>query len=74
MKVDIEDGCIPLPEDTREKYGSRFELVDRGDKLVLVPVADDPLEALREEFEGTDKSVEELKESALKEAFEEAGS
>lgn len=74
MKVDVEDGHIRLPEDVREKFGSRFELVDHGDKLVFIPVADDPLEALREEFEDTDKSVEELKESALKEALEEAGS
>lgn len=74
MKVDVEDGRIRLPEDVRAKFGGRFELVDHGDKLVLIPIADDPLEALREEFDGTDKSVEELKESALKEALEEAGS
>jgi hypothetical protein len=37
-------------------------------------VADDPLAALREEASGTDRTVEELKESALEEALDEAGS
>jgi bifunctional DNA-binding transcriptional regulator/antitoxin component of YhaV-PrlF toxin-antitoxin module len=74
MRVDVEDGRIWLPEAIREKFGSRFELVDQGNSLVLVPVADDPLEALREETSETDKSVEELKESAMKEALDQAGS
>jgi bifunctional DNA-binding transcriptional regulator/antitoxin component of YhaV-PrlF toxin-antitoxin module len=74
MGVDVEDGRIRLPEAIREKFGSRFELVDQGNSLVLVPVADDPLEALREETSETDKSVEELKESAMKEALDQAGS
>ena len=74
MRIDAEDGYIHLPEDVREKFGSRFELIDQGNSLVLVPVADDPLEALREETSGTDKSVEELKESVMKEALDEAGS
>lgn len=74
MHVDAEDGRIYLPKHFREKFGSSFELVDRGDRLVLVPVASDPLEALREEARDTDKSVEELKESAMTEALDEAGS
>ena len=52
----------------------QFELVDRGDRLVLVPVAEDPLEALREEFRDVDGSAEELKQGALDEALDEAGS
>lgn len=74
MHVDATDGRIYLPKQLREKFGSRFELLDRGDRLVLVPVADDPLAALREEASGTDRTVEELKESALEEALDEAGS
>lgn len=74
MHVDAKDGRIYLPKQLREKFGSSFELVDRGDRLVLVPVADDPLAALREEARTTDKTVEELKESALEEALDEAGS
>lgn len=73
MDVDAEDGRIYVPKRLREKYGDRFELVDRGDRLVLVPIDDDPLEALREEARGTDKSVAELKQGALAQALEDAG-
>ena len=74
MDVDAEDGRIYLPKHLREKFGDRFELVDRGDRLVLVPVAEDPLEALREEFQNVDGAAEELKQGALDEALDEAGS
>jgi bifunctional DNA-binding transcriptional regulator/antitoxin component of YhaV-PrlF toxin-antitoxin module len=73
MRVTAADGRIYLPKGLREKFGEEFELIDRGDRLVLVPIPDDPLEALREEARETDKSVEELKQSALEEALEEAG-
>ena len=68
MDIDAEDGRIYLPKRLREKFGDQFELVDRGDRLVLVPVAEDPLEALREEFQDVDASAEELKRGALDEA------
>lgn len=68
MDVDAEDGRIHFPKHLREKFGHRFELVDRGDRLVLVPVAAGPLAALREEFQDVDASVEELKQGALDEA------
>ncbi|MFC7047240.1 AbrB/MazE/SpoVT family DNA-binding domain-containing protein [Halobacteriaceae archaeon GCM10025711] len=74
MQVDADDGRIYLPKRLREKFGNHFELVDRGDRIVLIPVADDPLTALREEFADVDASVEELKERALEEALDEAGS
>lgn len=73
MRVTADDGRIYLSKDVREKFGTEFELIDRGDRLVLVPIPDDPLEALREETRETDRSVEELKQSALAEAVEEAG-
>lgn len=73
MDVDAGDGRIYLPKRLREKYGHRFELVDRGDRLVLIPVDEDPLEGLREEARGTEKSVAELKEGALAQALEDAG-
>ena len=74
MDVDAEDGRIYLPKRLREKFGDQFELVDRGDRLVLVPVAEDPLEALREEFQNVDGTAEELKQGALDEALDETGS
>lgn len=73
MDVDAEDGRIYLPKRFREKYGDRFELVDRGDRLVLIPVDEDPLAGLREEARGSEKSVTELKDGALAQALEDAG-
>ena len=73
MKVKADDGRIYLPKELREEFGDEFELIDRGDRLVLVPVPDDPLAALREEAKKSEKSARELKESALEEGLEEAG-
>lgn len=73
MDVDAGDGRIYLPKRLREKYGEAFELVDRGDRLVLIPIDDDPLEALREEVRSSEKSVAELKDAALTQALEDAG-
>ncbi|MFW6436623.1 MAG: AbrB/MazE/SpoVT family DNA-binding domain-containing protein [Halococcoides sp.] len=73
MEVDAEDGRIYLPKEKRERFGEHFELVDRGDRLVLLPIPEDPLAALREELAETDRSVEELASDAHEEAMEEAG-
>ena len=73
MRVSTDDGRIYLPKPLREEFGDEFELIDRGDRLVLVPVPDDPLEALREEARKSEKDARELKASALDEAMEEAG-
>jgi len=73
MEINAEDGRIYLPKRFRERFGDKFELVDRGDRLVLIPVADEPLAALREEFAGVDKSVEELRRGGRQEALDEAG-
>jgi len=73
MEVDATDGRIYLPKELREKYGDQFRLVERGDQLVLLPVADDPLGALRDEFADVDKSVQELREDARASAIEDAG-
>jgi AbrB family looped-hinge helix DNA binding protein len=73
MRVTTSDGRIYLPKEIREKFGDKFELLDRGDRLVLVPLPDEPLEALREEARDTDKTVDELKAGALAEALDEAG-
>lgn len=74
MKVDADDGRIYLPKELREKFGEQFELIDRGDRLVLIPIAEDPLAALRDEFEDVDKTVDELTRAATEEALDEAGS
>lgn len=73
MKVDAGDGKIYLPKEKRDRLGTKFELIDRGDKLILIPLADDPLEALRSEVGDVEKSVGELKDGALETAMDEAG-
>ncbi|MFB6216062.1 MAG: AbrB/MazE/SpoVT family DNA-binding domain-containing protein [Candidatus Aenigmatarchaeota archaeon] len=73
MKVKADDGRVYIPKEKREKYGDSFELIDRGDKMILYPVPDDPLQALRDEVGDVDKSVKELKEEARETAMELAG-
>lgn len=73
MEVEADDGRIYLPKKSRERHGTRFEMIDRGDKIILVPISENPLEALRDEVGELDKTVEELKEQALETAMETAG-
>ncbi|PSG99529.1 MAG: hypothetical protein BRC29_00820 [Nanohaloarchaea archaeon SW_7_43_1] len=73
MEVKADDGRIYIPKETRDRMGTKFELIDRGDKIILVPLAKDPLKALREEVGDIDKSVEELRKDALETAMKEAG-
>lgn len=73
MEVDASDGRIYLSTELREKYGDRFRILERDDRLVLLPVPDDPLEALRDEFADVDKSARELRDEARRAALEEAG-
>lgn len=65
MEVEATDRQIQLPEELRERYGERFRLVERGDHLLLLPVSDDPLQSLREEFADVDASVLELRADAM---------
>jgi bifunctional DNA-binding transcriptional regulator/antitoxin component of YhaV-PrlF toxin-antitoxin module len=72
--VSLDDrGRLTLPKEVRERYGERYHIVQLSDGIKLVPVADDPLEALRDEFDDVDKSAEELREEARKTALDEAG-
>ncbi|WP_290814572.1 AbrB/MazE/SpoVT family DNA-binding domain-containing protein [Halovivax sp.] len=57
----------------RERYGDRYHIVKLPDGLELIPVADDPLEALRDEFSDIDKSADELRDEARETALDEAG-
>ena len=74
MDVDASDGRIYLPKDLRERFGDRFKLVERGDRLVLIPVSEDPLASLREEFADVERSARELREDGRETALDEAGS
>jgi len=73
IQTDTE-GRLYLPAELREEYGEKFHVVRYDDRLELIPIADDPLAAVREAvgdaFEG--KSAAELKEEALATAQQEA--
>ena len=69
-----EKGRIYLQESIRAKYGKRFIVVEAPGELVLLPVADDPVKALRDigrSLRGL--SVEDLKKRIDEQAQREVG-
>jgi bifunctional DNA-binding transcriptional regulator/antitoxin component of YhaV-PrlF toxin-antitoxin module len=75
MVAETDDhGRLYLPADLRKRYGGRFHIVEYEDRIELIPIADDPLQAAREAvgdaFEGM--SIEELRAEALETAEREA--
>jgi bifunctional DNA-binding transcriptional regulator/antitoxin component of YhaV-PrlF toxin-antitoxin module len=66
-------GRLTLPKELRERYGDRYRIVELHDGIKLIPIADDPLDALRAEFSEVEKSAEELREGARDAALNEAG-
>lgn len=66
-------GRLTLPKDLRERYGDQYHIVELHDGIKLVPVAEDPLAELREEFADVEGSSEELRERARESAVDEAG-
>lgn len=66
-------GRLTLPKELRERYGDRYHIVELHDGIKLIPIAEDPLEALREEFADVEKTVEELRSEAREAALDEAG-
>lgn len=72
--VSLDDrGRLTLPKEIRERYGDQYRIVQLHDGVKLIPVAGDPLDALREEFADVEKTVEELREGGREEALNEAG-
>jgi bifunctional DNA-binding transcriptional regulator/antitoxin component of YhaV-PrlF toxin-antitoxin module len=66
-------GRLTLPKELRERYGDRYHIVELHDGIKLVPVAEDPLAALRDEFADVDKTAADLREDARDAALDEAG-
>lgn len=66
-------GRLTLPKRLRERYGERYRIVEINDGIKLVPIADDPLAALREEFADVEKSADELRREAREAMLNEAG-
>ncbi len=73
MKVDVDDGRVYLPKETRKKYGTKFRVVETDEGLLFVPLSNDPLEKLRSITSETDKSSKEIVEEAREAMIEEAG-
>lgn len=66
-------GRLYIPKEVREKYGQKYHIVMYEDRIELIPVADDPLAAVREAAsELHDASVEEIREDIEAEAKDEA--
>ena len=66
-------GRLTLPKEIRERYGDHYHVVDLHDGIKLIPVADDPLDALRDEFADVEKTADELREEAREASLDEAG-
>jgi len=43
-----EQGRLYIPKELREKFGEKFQIVTYEDRIELLPVADDPLAAVRD--------------------------
>ncbi|MEA5387532.1 AbrB/MazE/SpoVT family DNA-binding domain-containing protein [Haloarculaceae archaeon H-GB11] len=72
--VSLDDlGRLTLPKEIRERYGDHYYIVELHDGVKLVSVADDPLEALREEFADVETSANELRDAGRQTALDEAG-
>ena len=75
MSVETDShGRLYLSSELRQKYGEKFHVVEYEDRLELIPIDDDPLQAIREAagdaFEG--ESIEELREEAREQAQRDA--
>ncbi|MFB6138369.1 MAG: AbrB/MazE/SpoVT family DNA-binding domain-containing protein [Halobacteriaceae archaeon] len=66
-------GRLTLPKEVRERYGDRYHIVQIHDGIKLIPVAENPLDALQDEFAGVEKTAEELRTEAREAALDEAG-
>lgn len=68
-------GRLYLPKEVREKYGGRYHIVEYDDHIELIPIADDPLSAVREAAgELRDASIDEIRRDIEEEAKADARS
>ncbi|ELZ43746.1 hypothetical protein C463_08759 [Halorubrum californiense DSM 19288] len=67
MTTETDDrGRIYLSKELRDRHGERFRVVDLPSRIVLVPVDDDPLHAVRERVGSTfeEKDIDDLRDDA----------
>lgn len=75
MSVETDShGRLYLPSELRQKYGEKFHVVEYEDRIELIPIDDDPLQAVRDEIGDAleETSREELQREALQRAKQEA--
>jgi hypothetical protein len=75
MSVETDShGRLYLSSELRQKYGEKFHVVEYEDRIELIPIDEDPLQAVRDEVgDALDgKSREELREDAFQRAKQEA--
>lgn len=66
-------GRLYIPKNVRDKYGEKYHIVTYEDRIELVPVADDPLAAVREAAgELQDVSTEDIRAEIEAEAKSQA--
>jgi len=75
MSVETDShGRLYLSSELRKKYGERFHVVEYEERLELIPIDENPLQAIREAagdaFEG--ESIDELRDSAREQAKKDA--
>lgn len=69
--IETDDrGRIYLPKDLREKHGERFRVLDLPDRVVLIPIDENPLQAARETVGDTfvGRSIEDRRAAAFESA------
>jgi hypothetical protein len=75
MSVEADGhGRLYLSSELRRKYGERFQVVEYENRIELIPIDDDPLQAVRDEIGGAldGQSRDALREEALRRAKQEA--
>jgi bifunctional DNA-binding transcriptional regulator/antitoxin component of YhaV-PrlF toxin-antitoxin module len=70
-----EQGRVTIPKEVRDRYGDRFRLVELDSGIKLVPIPDDPLEALQAAAfkKLREASIDELEAAAREGARSQAG-
>ncbi len=75
MSVETDShGRLYLSAELRQKYGERFHVIEYEDRLELIPIDENPLQAIRDAagdaFEG--KSIDELRKGGKEQAKKDA--
>ncbi|WP_132059466.1 AbrB/MazE/SpoVT family DNA-binding domain-containing protein [Halorussus amylolyticus] len=65
-------GRLTLPKEMRERYGDHYRVVEVRDGIKLIPVAEDSLNALRDEFEGVEKTATGLRKGLRESILDDA--